>query len=90
MAIKSKDELLASVNAIIGENPDDAGIALIEDITDTLDNNGSENWKQRYEENDAAWRKKYRDRFMNPPEQKEAEQEEPAKPRTFKDLFKEK
>ena len=29
------------------------------------DNNDNENWKQKYEELDATWRQKYRDRFMN-------------------------
>ena len=53
----------------------------------------SEDWKTKYEENDTAWRKKYRDRFFN----KEVEEDEiedtkdieiEETPKTFEDLFK--
>lgn len=76
MSVKSKDELLASVKAFLGDTPDDNGIALLEDISDTLDNSTSgssdedkktiEELKQKVADTDKAWRQKYADRFLNP------------------------
>lgn len=68
MAVRTKIELLNQLNTILGENRDDNALALIEDITDTMDSHSSsdnENWKQKYEDNDKAWRKKYSDRFFS-------------------------
>lgn len=95
MAIKTRDELLASVRSIIGENTSDEALALIEDVTDTMTNleaNNSEDWKKRYEDNDKMWRDKYRDRFYSsdplPLEDKQVEVDE-DKPLTYDSLFKE-
>lgn len=69
MAVKTIDEILESFKTRLGENPDDDSIAFLEDVTDTLDdfekraNGDGTDWKSKYEENDANWRKKYRDRF---------------------------
>ena len=66
MAKKTKDELLDAIKALIGERDDDDAIALLEDVTDTLDayaNDENINYKQMYEENDKAWRAKYISRF---------------------------
>lgn len=59
-----------AITAFLGDRTDDEAIALLE----TIDNEGvdEENWKQKYEENDAEWRKKYTERFKegkptNPP-----------------------
>lgn len=68
MAIKTKEELIQSLNAVLGDNASDEAIALMEDVSDTLDDNaakGAVDWEQKYRENDAAWRTRYRDRFMN-------------------------
>lgn len=68
MAIKTKDELIQSLNAVLGDNASDEALALMEDVSDTLDDNtakGAVDWEQKYQENDAAWRARYRDRFMN-------------------------
>lgn len=67
--VKSKDEILSTISAVIGENNSEDAITLLEDITDTLDDydartKDSTAWKQRYEENDRAWRQKYKDRFF--------------------------
>lgn len=66
--VRSKEELLASIKGILGDNTSDEALALIEDTTDTLadlsgriENAGD--WQKKYEDNDAEWRKKYRDRF---------------------------
>lgn len=97
MAIKSREDLIASVSAIIGEEPDENGVALLEDITDTItdfEDKTKEDWKAKYEENDKAWRKKYTDRFMKGSEPSGVNEpdliddNEPEKPKTFNDLFK--
>lgn len=90
--IKSRDELLNAIRERIGEEPDDDGVALLEDITDTLndlENKTQEDWKTKYEENDKAWRKKYTDRFYTNKEtdtndDDEFEDDEPV---TFEELF---
>ena len=70
MAIKSKDEILASLKEILKEDTSDEAIAIIEDVTDTFDDfsarqSDSTDWKEKYETNDKEWRQKYRDRFFN-------------------------
>lgn len=68
--VKSKDEIMASLKTIIGEGADDDVLTLLEDINDTLSVDNSavtaelEEWKRKYDENDAEWRKRYRDRFF--------------------------
>lgn len=62
--VRNLDEILQSVRSVIGDNSSDEAIALIEDITDTL--NDTTDWKKKFEENDSEWRKKYRDRFFDP------------------------
>lgn len=95
MAIKSKAELLELVKARIGDDTSDEALEIIEDVTDTLDDYetriaDSGDWKARYEQNDADWRKKYKERFFAPTEEPEEidEPEEVEEKRTFEDLFK--
>lgn len=98
MAIKSKEEILEQINARIGEDNSDEAIAIIEDITDTLDdfetraNGDGVDWKTRYEENDKEWRNKYKERFFNAEinETDNLDETEPdnAKPKSYADLFK--
>ena len=76
MSVKTKDELLSSIKELLGDTPDDKGIALLEDISDTLDNStgGSsdedkkkiEELTKKVEDTDKMWRQKYADRFLNP------------------------
>lgn len=98
MAIRSREEILNSVRGVIGESADDHALELLADITDTMTdlenraNNDAEKWEQRYRENDAEWRKKYRDRFFsaNPNEDVVDEPEQPTRKNyTFENLFKE-
>ena len=93
MAVRTRDELITAVNAIIGETPDDNGLSLLEDISDTLAiHDDTEDWKTKYEENDAEWRKRYKERFEGKEvvieekeddkkveEEKEVKKETPAK-----------
>ena len=95
MAIKSKAEILELVKARIGDDTSDEALAIIEDVTDTLDDYetriaDSGDWKARYEQNDAEWRKKYKERFFAPTEEPEEidEPEDVEEKRTFEDLFK--
>lgn len=67
--IRTKDDLLSIIKERIGEGTSDADISLIEDINDTytdLETRVSEagDWKAKYEENDASWRNKYKERFF--------------------------
>lgn len=65
MSIKSIDEILNAVKERIGDDTSDSAISFVEDISDTLNSlSEQENWKQKYEQNDSEWRKKYRDRFL--------------------------
>ena len=97
MAVRTREDILESIRGIIGESSDDNTIALLEDITDTYDdletraNGDGIDWKARYEENDNEWRRKYTERFYGSDlkESENKEQEEPEKPMTFDDLFKE-
>lgn len=77
MSIRTKDEIMASVKAKFGEDTSDEAIALIEDISDTLDaTKDGTDWKLKYEEleksSDAKlkeldnnWRTKYTSRFFD-------------------------
>lgn len=99
MAIRKPDEIMNSLNAILGDNHSDAALALIEDVNDTLaagnSNQDGVDWQQRYNENDAAWRQRYRDRFFgkgddndNDNNDNNPNNDKPNKPRTYADLFK--
>ena len=101
--IKSKEDLLNSISGILGESVDDAALGILEDISDTVDDyerrlKESGDWESRYNENDQAWRERYKERFFNAADSEtesidiEAEgvyidtDDEPA---TFEDLFEE-
>lgn len=95
MAVKTKEEIINSIKARVGEEPDDETIAFLEDVSDTLDDfesriNGSEDWRTRYDENDKMWRKKYTDRFFNSDPNSGSDPNpdaEPEKVKKFEDLF---
>ena len=93
MAAYTREEFLEALRKRVGEDTSDEAIAFVQSMTETYDamaaNNG-EDWKKKYEENDAQWRQKYRDTFFQvTPEPEEPQTEEPKKPHTFNDLFKE-
>ena len=67
MAIKSNEDLMNGIKSILGDRTDEAALGLLEDMDDTLKDyatNANIDWKNKYEENDAAWKQKYRDRFF--------------------------
>lgn len=68
MAVRSKEELLAAIREYAGDDNGDSVIAIIEDVSDTMDSfSESEDWKAKYEENDKMWREKYTARFTDAP-----------------------
>ena len=103
MAVLSKEEFMKRLKEQVGEDTSDETVSFIEDMTDTFNDletrssgNSDEQWKQKYDELDKSWRKKYKDRFFNSetiPEQTKDEQEEDVKDdgeeKTFADLFEE-
>lgn len=97
MAVLSYEELMAKAQGIIGERDDDEVLSFLEDMKDTVSasntDTNNENWKKKYEENDAKWRKTYRDTFFGtpvPPTEPEPPVDDPpGGPTTYEDLFKE-
>lgn len=100
MAVRSKDELMQILRAKLGEDSSDDTLTLMEDISDTydeLDNKAKgdgTDWKTKYENNDAEWRKRYRDRFYNSDANDndfndDNDDDEKPKVLTFEQLFKE-
>lgn len=97
MAIKSREDLLKSLNTLIGDNSTDENLAILEDVTDTLKDYEEKtadqtDWKSKYEQNDADWRKKYKERFLSGETIKDEQEEDvikDSKTLTFDSLFKE-
>lgn len=91
MAVRTRDELITAVNTIIGETPDDNGLSLLEDISDTFASyDDTEDWKTKYEENDAEWRKRYKERFEGKKVIVEENEDDDKKEKTqFEELFEE-
>ena len=97
MAIKSREDLLKSLNTLIGDNSTDENLAILEDVTDTLKDYEEKtadqtDWKTKYEQNDAEWRKKYKERFLSGETIKDEHEEDVKKDSkllTFDSLFKE-
>lgn len=98
MAIKSKEEILNSITALVGENNDDNVLTIMEDVSDTFADFESKtkdatDWKQKYEQNDNEWRQRYKERFMegttDEPEIETSIETKESKPTpmTFEDLF---
>ena len=64
MAKLSRDELVTQLSAFIGDNNSDEAISLMENVSDSFESDG-EDWKSKYDELDASWRKRYMERFIN-------------------------
>ena len=94
MAILTKEQLMESIKNRVGEDTSDEALAFIENVNDTIENMSSDkntDWKAKYEENDAAWRQKYKDRFFNSSSEDKDDdfEEEKKNPMTYESLFKE-
>lgn len=100
MSVKSREELLDALKVTIGDSTDDSALSLLEDFTDTLNdyeekNKDKTDWKSKFEENDKAWKQRYKERFFNDGDNGDEgeDNEEPDDtnhntPKTFADLFK--
>ena len=95
MAILTKEQLMESIKNRVGEDTSDEALAFIENVNDTIENMSSDkntDWKAKYEENDAAWRQKYKDRFFNSSSEDDDdvfEEDDKKKPMTYEALFEE-
>ena len=96
MAVRKPTELLESIRDRFEDDTSDETLALIEDVTDTINDYETRtadntDWKTKYEENDKKWREKYRDRFFNGNnggvEDEEDDEEDETTPTKFSDLF---
>lgn len=89
MAVVERDELIQRITSVLSDPESDESLSLIEDVTDTLEAGSSDDWKTKYEENDAAWRKRYKERFLKKPDNEpEIEDDEKEEKKTYDDLFK--
>lgn len=88
MAVVERDVLIQRIASVLSDPESDDSLSLIEDVTDTLEAGSSDDWKTKYEENDAAWRKRYKERFLKKPD-KEPEIDDDVKEekKTYDDLF---
>ena len=94
MAVLSREDLMKRLNEALG---DDADVSIMEDVADTYDavadHSDADEWERKYNENEAAWRKRYRDRFESgtpDPTGTNAEdepQDDEIKVKTFDELF---
>lgn len=98
MAVRTTDEILRAVAEHLGEDTSDDALAIIEDLSDTLNDrdtqiSSSGDWKNRYEENDKTWRERYRNRFFNTDyddtSDDKPDESEGGKSYTYENLFKE-
>lgn len=88
MAVVERDALIQRITSVLSDPESDDSLSLIEDVTDTLEAGLSDDWKTKYEENDAAWRKRYKERFLKKPDNEpEIEDDEKEEKKTYDDLF---
>lgn len=104
MAVKTRDEILAAIRSHLGDDTSDEALTIIEDIDDTFkdyETRAGEDWKSKYGELDAQWRKRYRDRFFQKADNEETTPEdvkddneedlkEESEVKSFDELFEEK
>ena len=92
MAVRTKEELLDLIKGRIGEDTGDDALTLIEDISDTYDDletksKDPENWHEKYDQLDADWRRRYKERFYNNEADESEDHQDPPEVRSFADLF---
>lgn len=99
MAIKNKQELLDTLKAHLGDDTSDEAITLVEDISDTftdLENRSADTtaWEKKYNDLDASWKKRYRDRFFKGEDDSTDDDDSdvdrhdpPPKTKSFEELF---
>lgn len=71
MAVLKKEELFDKIKALVGEKDDDDTLNFLTDLKDTISDFEGKNagdgsdWKAKFEENDKAWRQRYKDAFFS-------------------------
>lgn len=98
--VLTKEKLIEAIQSKLGT--EDSDLEILENITDTINSftdTEQEDWKKKFEENDKAWREKYKARFSEPSPKQSVEEKTPepdsapAEPKsanyTIDDLFKE-
>lgn len=71
MAVRTKSEIMDILKTQFSGNTVDEVLTLLEDVSDTLDDletkakGDGEDWKTKFEKNDAEWRQRYQDRFFS-------------------------
>ena len=97
--VKTKAEIMEEIRAYIGDRSDDQTIALIENISDTIDDYAAHgDYDEKLMAVEAEWRRKYIDRFMTGGEKKndvevettEDEEKDKAEEIKIDDLYTEK
>ena len=67
--IKGKEELVASLKAVLGDTPTDDGVTLLEDLTDSFSDLEKQKkdldaeWNAKYDILDKEWKQRYTERF---------------------------
>ena len=100
MAVLDRDNFFNRIRERLGEDDSDEALSYLEDMTDTWNDlerrasrEGEDDWEERYNNLDAEWRRRYRDRFFNTIEGAEEDQEEDiendGRVRSFETLFEE-
>lgn len=100
MAVLDRDKFFERIRERLGEDDSEEALSYLEDMTDTWNDlesrarrEGQEDWEAKYNNLDAEWRKRYRDRFFNTREGAKDDQEEDVKEdgetRSFESLFEE-
>lgn len=88
----SKEDFQKMLTENATDTTSDGFLRILETVDEIYAEQG-EDWKTKYEENDAHWREVYRDRFMSgEPKQIETEppvEDNPEEKIGFNDLFKE-
>lgn len=70
MVVLEREEYFNRLNSFLGDTNTDESVQFLEDMTDTYNDmssrlDGGTDWKQKYEENNAAWKKRYTERFFS-------------------------
>lgn len=71
MAVLSREEFFARLDARLANDTSDDGIAFLEDMTDTYNDlehkatGDGVDWESKYRDLDESWKKRYRHRFFS-------------------------
>lgn len=91
MAVRNIEDIMSAIRERVGEDTSDETLSFIEDVSDTMNSlSNAEEWRQKYEQNDAEWRERYRNRFFGSTDREDEREIEPEVEKeqlTFESLF---